>query len=51
MLVDYSLDEIRERAEIDIVKEHQRKMVSDEKTTVTAVNGGPCVAANGNVVS
>lgn len=50
LLVDYSLEEIRERAEIDVVKEHQRKLLGGE-TSVNAMNGGPFVATNGNVMS
>uniref|UniRef100_A0A915PPA3 Nicotinamide phosphoribosyltransferase n=1 Tax=Setaria digitata TaxID=48799 RepID=A0A915PPA3_9BILA len=45
LLVDYSLEEIRDRAELDIVKEHKRKVVNAE-AAVRTINGGSWVAAN-----
>ncbi|VDK89381.1 unnamed protein product, partial [Onchocerca ochengi] len=50
LLVDYSLEEIRDRAELDIVKEHKRKAVNVE-AAVKTINGGSWVSANGNFVS
>lgn len=50
LLVDYNLEEIRDRAELDIVKEHKRKAVIAEASLKT-VNDGSWVAANGNFVS
>lgn len=47
LLVDYSLEEIRDRAELDIVKEHKRKVVNTE-ATVRTINGGSWVSANDN---
>ncbi|KAM3725193.1 Nicotinamide phosphoribosyltransferase [Dirofilaria immitis] len=45
LLVDYSLEEIRNRAELDIVKEHKRKAVNVEATAKTT-NDGSWVSAN-----
>lgn len=50
LLVDYSLEEIRDRAELDIVKEHKRRVVNAE-AAVRTVNGGSWVSTNGNFVS
>ncbi|VDM95346.1 unnamed protein product [Thelazia callipaeda] len=50
LLVDYSLEEIRDRAELDIVKEYKRKAVNSD-ATVRTINGGSWVSTNGNVVS
>ncbi|MCP9265440.1 Pre-B-cell colony enhancing factor 1 [Dirofilaria immitis] len=47
LLVDYSLEEIRNRAELDIVKEHKRKAVNVE-ATVKTTNEGSWTSANGN---
>ncbi|VDO48274.1 unnamed protein product [Brugia timori] len=41
------LEEIRDRAELDIVKEHKRKVVNTE-ATVRTINGGSWVSANDN---
>ncbi|VDM98045.1 unnamed protein product, partial [Onchocerca ochengi] len=46
LLVDYSLEEIRDRAELDIVKEHKRKTVSIEAAMKTK-NGGSWSASIG----